>query len=111
MTFKLGDKVKYGQALIGTIGCIEGDIAYMSECVSGDFKYQYPRGNICEIHKNFMGYCLKDLESTSQTPITFKPSILASKWCVKCYPKKAYAEFTFQCSSLCEECFKRCALL
>jgi len=33
-------------------------------------------------------------------------SVMLSKWCIRCYPKKEGAEFTWQGHSLCEECFK-----
>ena len=32
--------------------------------------------------------------------------ILISKWCVKCYPQKEWALFTYKGNSLCEKHFK-----
>ena len=35
------------------------------------------------------------------------PTLMYSKWCVRCYPnKREGAEFTYHGNSLCEECFK-----
>jgi len=42
----------------------------------------------------------------TQIGIELENSILASKWCVNCYPKKEYAFFINEGDSLCEECFK-----
>ena len=33
-------------------------------------------------------------------------NIVASKFCVNCYPKRECATFTYKGDSLCEECFK-----
>jgi len=32
--------------------------------------------------------------------------VIASKYCVRCYPKKVYAEYTYKGDSLCEGCLK-----
>lgn len=61
--FKVGDRVRYNNSLIGTIGCIHNGIAYMSECIDDNgHVFNYPDGCVCEIHRHFMGYFLKNLE-------------------------------------------------
>ena len=56
---KVGDKVKYNNILTGIIGCIEGDMAYMSSCINDNGSvFKYPEGGCCETHKTFMSYAL-----------------------------------------------------
>lgn len=69
---------------------------------------------VCENQErsNFTLVGTHTCRSTKDTEMEPMPQgVSISKWCVKCYPEKAQAEFTFQGDSLCEECFKKTALI
>ncbi len=72
--FKIGDKVKYCGNLVGVIGCIEYNRAYMSSCSSATNEFRYPQGGTCPIHNTFMGYGLDDLTLVESNKITFSPA-------------------------------------
>ena len=67
--FKVGDKVKYCSSLSGTIGCIHGNMVYMSECSdSSGVPYFYPCGGICKEHNTMMGYGMSDMVLVEEIP-------------------------------------------
>lgn len=63
---KVGDRVTYGDGIIGVVGCIHGGTAYMSEAFNKNANFNYPDGGYCDEHKTFMGYTIHELEVISK---------------------------------------------